>query len=102
MCNKVPLSHPYSRRPAYYPQFAARSFENRCWFIASDWVWPNDSILSCPGHSCIYNPNGEEVIRSNESQEEFINYSIPTAQLHMKKGKRFHGSMVLKKQISNR
>ncbi|MBS0654738.1 MAG: carbon-nitrogen hydrolase family protein, partial [Verrucomicrobia bacterium] len=42
MCNRVPLNHPYATRPSYYSHFVARAFENRCWLITADWVWPKD------------------------------------------------------------
>ena len=61
MCNKVSVNHPYAERPPYYSHFVARSFENRCWLITSDWIWPNDSTYICPGHTVIYNPEGQEM-----------------------------------------
>lgn len=99
MCNKVPVNHAYAKRPPYYSHFVARSFENRCWLITSDWVWPNDGNFVCPGHTVIYNPDGEEMIRSEEGKEQLFAYKIPSTYLCREKGRRVIGSAVLAEQI---
>ncbi len=100
MCNKVPLNHPLSQRPPYYSHFVARSFENRCWLVAADWHWPNDGELICPGHSAIYNQDGQEVTRSAEFKEEFLFFDIPMEKLIQDKGRRVYGSDLLRKELN--
>lgn len=100
MCNKVSVNHPYAKRPQYYSHFVARSFENRCWLVTSDWVWPDDGNIVCPGHTVIYNPDGQEVARSEEREEQVLVYEIPSGQLFSEKGRRVFGSAVLADQIT--
>lgn len=99
MCNKVALDHPYANRPAYYSHFVARSFENRCWLITADWVWQNDGKMICPGHTVVYDPDGKEIARSQESKEEWLIVNIPKNRLFQEKGRRFHGSAILTNEI---
>jgi predicted amidohydrolase len=99
MCNKVAPSHPYATRPPYYSHLVARSFENRCWLLSSDWVWPNDGQLVCPGNSVLYDSNGQEVARAQEGKEDLLIYDIPQEQLSCKKGRRVYGSPLLSKQM---
>lgn len=99
MCNKVALNHPFVERPPYYSHFIARSHENRCWLVGADWIWPNDGKMTCPGHSVIYDPDGREIARSSEGQEQFIMTEIPLHRLFYEKGKRVHGSSCLTKKL---
>lgn len=98
MSNKVPISHPYATRPNYYSHFVARSFENRCWFVSSDATWPNDGEMICPGHSCIYSPNGVEMARSQAFQEELLIHDIEPS---TSKGRRVLGSPILQDILQN-
>jgi omega-amidase len=100
LCNRVPLTHPFAKRPAYYSHFVARSFENRCWLITADWVWPNDGISFCPGHTVIYNPDGEELARSHEAKNQFLSFEIPRSSLTREKGRRVLGSPLLSKKLA--
>ncbi len=95
MCNKVPLDHAYAKRPPYYSQFVARSHENRCWLVSADWIWTNDGISVCPGHSVIYDPDGREIARSQGGEEQFLVTEIPLNHLFHEKGRRVHGSQKL-------
>ncbi len=95
LCNRVALDHPYAKRPAYYSQFVARSHENRCWLIAADWIWANDGNTICPGHSAIYDPDGREIARGREGEEELVIAEIPSERLFHEKGRRVHGSKAL-------
>ena len=99
MCNLVSLDHPYVIRPPYYSQFVARSFENRCWLVTADWVWPEDGKVICPGNSVIYDPDGKEVVRSNEMKEQLLTINIPKARLFSYKGLRFTGSDILVQEL---
>jgi len=99
-CNKVPLQHPLAQRPSYYSHFVARAHENSCWLVAADWIWPNDGILVCPGHSAIYNSDGQEVIRSKQGIEDMLIVKIPREQLLSKKKKRVSGSHYLLGKIN--
>lgn len=99
MCNKVSLDHAYAKRPPYYSQFIARTHENRCWLISADWIWNNDGVLVCPGHSVIYDPDGREVTRSQEGEEQFLITDIPPDHLFHEKGRRVHGSPKLAQTI---
>ncbi len=98
-CNKVPFDNTYAHRPSYYAHFAARAHENRCWLISADWHWPFEDHLIGPGHSAIYNPNGQEVLRSKQLSEDLIINDIPDDQLSLPKGKRVHGSPFLWKTL---
>jgi 5-aminopentanamidase len=100
MCNKVPLQHPYAKRPPYYSQFIARSHENRAWLVAADWIWPDDGQMFCPGHSVIYDPDGKEIACSDENKEQFVVTDIPTERLFHEKGRRLHGSAPLAQKIA--
>jgi predicted amidohydrolase len=100
MCNRVPNDHPYAKRPPYYSHFVARSFENRCWLVTADWIWPKDSSLICPGHSVIYDPDGQEVARSEEGAEQLLTFDIPSGSLVQNKGKRVHGSQILVQELA--
>lgn len=100
MCNKVPLAHPFANRPPYYSQFVARTHENRCWLVGADWVWPNDGITICPGHSAIYDPDGSEITRSVEGEQGFIVTEIPQNRLFQEKGRRMHGSPTLRLEMA--
>ncbi len=100
MCNRVPLDHPYVKRPLYYSQFVARSFENRCWLISADWVWPYDGTTICPGNSVIYDPDGKEVMRSREGEEDLLILDIPKERLLENKGRRVHGSPALAQEMA--
>jgi 5-aminopentanamidase len=100
MCNKVPLHHPYTKRPPYYSHFVARSHENRSWLVAADWVWADDGKIVCPGHSVIYDPDGQEVARSAEGKEQFVITDISFARLFHEKGRRVHGSPALARAIT--
>ncbi len=96
MCNLVKPSHPYVKRPPYYSQFVARSHENRCWLITADWVLPHNEEKSvCPGHSCIYDPDGKEMKRSREYKEDLLIIDIPNERLFEDKGRRVLGSPLL-------
>lgn len=100
MCNRVALDHPYAKRPSYYSHFVARSFENRCWLVTADWVWPMDDAFVCRGHSVIYDPDGREIARSNEGKEQLLIYDIPLNRLIHEKGRRFYGSIPLAQQLA--
>lgn len=102
MCNLVSLDHPYAKRPPYYSQFVARSHENRCWLIASDWIWANDGKSICPGHSSIYDPDGREVMRSREGDEDILIVDIPKERLFHDKGRRVSGSLLLAQELHDR
>ena len=99
MCNKVLLGHAYAKRPSYYSHFVARSHENRCWLISADWIWVNDGTSVCPGHSVIYDPDGREIARSQEGEEQFLIAEIPLNHLFHEKGRRVHGSQELAREI---
>lgn len=99
MCNKVSLGHAYAQRPSYYSHFVARSHENRCWLISADWIWTNDGTSVCPDHSVIYDPDGREITRSQEGEEQFLIAEIPFNHLFHKKGRRVHGSQELAREI---
>jgi len=99
MCNKVPLNHPFSKRPPYYSHFAARSFENRSWLIAADWYWLSDGKSICPGHSAIYDQDGIEKIRSSAFKEDMLIFDIPKEKLIANKGRRVYGSGLLLKEL---
>lgn len=99
MCNLVSLSHPYAIRPPYYSHFVARSFENRCWIVTADWIWPDDDQMVCPGHSVIYDPDGKEIARSQEGQEELLVMDIPKDRIFFDKGLRFKGSATLSQEL---
>jgi 5-aminopentanamidase len=99
MCNKVSLGHAYAKRPSYYSHFVARSHENRCWLISADWIWTNDGTLVCPGHSVIYDPDGREIARSQEGEEQFLIAEIPLNHLFHEKGRRTYGSPKLAQAI---
>ncbi len=101
MCNKVPLDHPFVKRPPYYSHFIARTHENRCWLVGADWIWPNDGKMACPGHSVIYDPNGKEIIRSKLLNEQLLIADIPTKELFYNKGKRVWGSSALTQSLNN-
>lgn len=100
MCNRVSLNHPYAKRPSYYSHFIARSFENRCWIVTADWICPNDGSTICPGHSVIYDPDGQEIARSHEGREDLLIVDIPKDRLIQEKGRRVHGSPSLLQEIS--
>ncbi|HEV8052922.1 MAG TPA: carbon-nitrogen hydrolase family protein [Parachlamydiaceae bacterium] len=99
MCNKVSLGHAYAQRPSYYSHFVARSHENRCWLISADWIWTNDGTSVCPGHSVIYDPEGREIARSQEGEEQFLIAEIPLNHLVHEKGRRVYGSRELAQEI---
>ena len=99
MCNRVSLDHPYAKRPPYYSHFVARSYENRCWLITADWICSNDGNSICPGHSVIYDPDGREIARSREGEEQFLIAEIPLDLLFQKKGRRVHGTQKLAREI---
>ncbi|MEI8328394.1 MAG: carbon-nitrogen hydrolase family protein [Chlamydiia bacterium] len=101
MCNRVALDHPYAKRPPYYSQFVARSHENRCWLITADWVLANDGETICPGHSSIYDPDGREIARSREGNEDILVIDIPKERLFEDKGRRVHGSPSLAQELRN-
>ncbi len=100
MCNRVSLNHPYAKRPSYYSHFVARSFENRCWLATADWICTNDGSIVCPGHSVIYDPDGQEIARSHEGKEDLLIVDIPKDRLLQDKGRRVHGSPSLFQEIS--
>ncbi len=102
MCNRVALDHSYASRPPYYSHFIARSHENRCWLIAADWVLANDGKSVCPGHSCIYDPNGQEIARSREGDEDLLMADISKERLFKEKGRRVRGSLALAQELCNR
>ena len=99
MCNKSSLDHAYAKRPPYYSQFVARSHENRCWLVSADWIWANDGASICPGHSVIYDPDGREIARSQEGEEQFLITEIPLNYLFHEKGRRVRGSQKLAQTI---
>ncbi|CDR34897.1 carbon-nitrogen hydrolase family protein [Criblamydia sequanensis] len=101
MCNKVPLNHALTSRPNYYSHFVARSYENRCWLVAADWVFPNDGKNICPGHSVIYDPNGCEQARSVENRYDCILLDIAKDSLCINKGRRVSGSPILKEKLNS-
>jgi predicted amidohydrolase/GNAT superfamily N-acetyltransferase len=92
MCNKVPIDHDYAKKPPYYSHFVARSHENRLWLVTADWVWPHDGKTICPGHSCIYDPDGKEIARSKDGSDDLLIVDIPHERLFHDKGKRVSGS----------
>jgi predicted amidohydrolase len=100
MCNRVPPDHPYATRPSYYSHFVARSFENRCWLVTADWIWPNDNTSICPGHSVIYDYDGQEIARSKAGVEQLLLFDIPPNQLLHEKGRRVHGSPLLAQELT--
>ncbi|MDB6082076.1 MAG: carbon-nitrogen hydrolase family protein [Chlamydiia bacterium] len=63
--------------------------------ITADWVWPNDGASICPGHSLIYDPDGKEVARSLEGEEQLLVFEIPIDRLIQEKGRRVYGSPLL-------
>ena len=93
-CNKVSFQHAFSKRPSYYSHFAARSHENRCWLLSADWVF-KDKHFICPGHSVVYDDNGQELYRSKEFEEDLIIVDISNNFFKQKKGQRVFGSKVL-------
>jgi predicted amidohydrolase len=99
LCNKVSSDHAYAKRPPYYSHFIARTHENRCWLISADWIWTNDGTSVCPGHSAIYDPDGREIARSQEGEEQFLIAQIPLNHLFHEKGRRVHGSQKLAQTI---
>lgn len=99
MCNKVSPDHPFAKRPPYYSHLIARAHENRCWVVTADWVWPNDGALVSPGHSVVYDPDGREILRSHEGEEDFLLIDIPHDRLFQEKGRRVYGSHILAEQI---
>jgi len=100
MCNRVSLDHPYAKRSSYYSHFVARSFENRCWLITADWIWPVDNASVCPGHSVIYDPDGQEISRSTEGEEQLLIFDIPQERLFHEKGRRVYGSVSLVQELA--
>lgn len=100
MCNKVPLNHPFTNKPPYYSHFVARTHENRCWLVGADWIWPNDGLIYCPGHSAIYDPDGREITRSQEGMEQLIVADIPMDRMFHEKGRRMHGSPALAQKMA--
>ena len=102
MCNRVALDHAYAKRPPYYSHFVARSHENRCWLVAADWIWTNDGACICPGHSSIYDPDGREILRGREGEEDVLVVDIPKERLFEDKGRRLHGSQLLAQELHNR
>lgn len=99
MCNKVSPEHPFATRPPYYSHFVARAHENRCWLVGADWVWENDGNLVCPGHSIIYDSDGNQITRSHEGKEQFVIADVSLNTLQKEKGKRVFGSKKLLEQI---
>lgn len=99
MCNRVPLGHRFSKRPSYYSHLVSRSFENRCWLVTSDWVWPNDGTSICPGHSLIYDPDGKEILRSQDGKEQLVVLEIDSGRLFKEKGQRVYGSPLLTQKM---
>jgi hypothetical protein len=63
--------------------------------LTADWVWSNDGVSSCPGHTVIYNPEGEELARSHEAKEQFLSFEISRSSLNREKGRRVLGSPFL-------
>lgn len=100
MCNKVALHHPFAKRPSYYSHFVTRAFENRCWLVAADWIYPSDGSFICPGNSVIYDPDGKEVVRSQELVQDQITVEIPKDRLFNEKGRRISGSPELFQAIT--
>lgn len=101
MCNRVALDHPYVSRPPYYSHFVARSHENRCWLVTADWIWASDGESVCPGHTCIYDPDGREIARSREGNEDLLIADISQERLFQEKGRRVHGSPALARELCN-
>jgi hypothetical protein len=52
-----------------------------------------------PGHTVIYNPDGQEVARSEEREEQVLVYEISSDHLFSEKGRRVFGSAVLADQL---
>ena len=100
MCNRVPIDHPFANRPDYYSHFIARTFENNCWLLTADWVYPNDGETVCPGHSCIYDPNGREIKRSKKDNEQLLVTDIPDSHFSVPIKQRVTGSEVLNHQLT--
>lgn len=100
-CNKVPVQHPWAKRPPYYSQFVARAHENRCWLVAADWIWTDDGEIVCPGHSAIYDPDGREIARTGEGVEELLIVDIPKERLFQEKGQRVRGSPALQAKLAS-
>lgn len=98
-CNKVAPEHSFSQRPLYYSHFVARSHENRCWLVSADWIWQNDGKLICPGHTVVYDADGQEVARSREFVEDMLMIDIPKKILSKNKGVRVYGSKSLWSKI---
>lgn len=101
MCNRVPIAHPFAHRPDYYSHFIARTFENNCWLVTADWVYQNNGETVCPGHSCIYDPNGREVKRSKENNEQLLVADIPDDHFSTPVKRRVTGSEVLNHQLAD-
>lgn len=99
MCNTVSVDHPYAKRPPYYSHLIARCHENRCWLISADWIHPNDGTSICLGHSVIYDPNGHEIARSQDTEEQLLITEIPLDLLFYEKGRRVHGSQKLAQEL---
>lgn len=98
-CNQVPLEHPLAQKPEYYSHFIARAHENNCWLFAADWSISSDGNTVCPGHSCIYNPDGKEILRSNEGEQLLIE-NISNDHLTAPTKRRVTGSEILNSKLS--
>lgn len=101
MCNRVPIHHPLAHQLDNYSHFTARSFENNCWLVSADWFYPSDGAMICPGHSCIYDPNGKELKRGKKDSTQLLVADIPSSHFTKPIKRRVTGSEVLNHQLSS-
>ena len=55
--------------------------------------------MICPGHTVIYDPDGQEIIRSREGKKEWLIVDITKNRLFQEKGRKIHGSITLTQKI---
>ena len=91
--------------------FITRSYDNECWFVSSDIVWPDDGEYVGAGYSTILSENGEVLSTAVKFEQMQIQYSIPIENLrnekwHHKWNRRFLGNSelndIMYKEYANR
>lgn len=102
LCQLTPAYEIEARKAQIYDVLLkCEADENRCWLATADWIWPEDGSWICPGHSVIYDPDGQEVARSHEGVEQLLTFDIPLESLIQDKGRRVYGSKLLAQTITN-